>query len=108
MPAFAAASGASIHYELHGPRSPGVLAAQNRTPLLCFVPGLANYHTMWEMQIAHFATFGTVLVMDLPGAGRSTSSRVSMASMAEDLVELLVSLQWTCCHLVGERPTVPP
>ena len=74
-----------------------------RQPALLFVHGFPLCRGAWEKQVAAFAPDHRVLAPDLRGLGESEASEspVSMARFADDLAELLHTLNTGPVTLVG-------
>ena len=66
-------------------------AAGAAQPVIIFVHGAHNDHSVWAFQSRHFAEHGyTVLALDLPGHGRSAGPALTtVEQMAEWLIALM-------------------
>ncbi|RZS58319.1 alpha/beta fold hydrolase [Sphaerotilus mobilis] len=72
-------------------------------PVVVFVHGALNDHSVWTLPARWFAHHGwRVLAVDLPGHGRSTGpAQASVADLAETLLALLARLGVNRAALVG-------
>ncbi|TPX50452.1 hypothetical protein SeMB42_g02242 [Synchytrium endobioticum] len=86
-----------IYYELWGRDD-----APNK---VCFIMGLNNSGRSWEEQAKFIASLPDwqCVIFDNRGVGSSDapSGRYTTSEMAMDTLELLISLEWTRCHVVG-------
>ena len=80
-------------YEIHG----------TKEPTLIFVPGWTCDATAWDDQIIYFKDKYRVVVLDLPGFGRSGSDRNnwSMERYGADVAELATELKLENVLLIG-------
>jgi len=74
-----------------------------RVPVLVFIHGGAQDHSVWALQSRYFAHHGyAVLAIDLPGHGRSAGAALaSIAGMADWMVALLDAADVARASLVG-------
>lgn len=82
------------HYQLYGEAS---------KPTIVLVHGVGLDHTMWQNQVRSLALNYQVLTYDLEGHGLSShaTSKTSLASLAQQLLQLIDHLQLAKVNLVG-------
>ena len=88
-------NGVSLYYERHG---------ESGEPLV-FVHGYTGDITDWRLQIAAFSSDYRILVMDLPGHGRSEApadrGAYTVGAMTADIEALVEEAGFQRYHLVG-------
>ncbi len=89
-------NGIEIAYQVDGDGKP-------TRPWLVFSHSLACDHTMWEPQVAEFATDYNVLRFDTRGHGASSApaGEYTLEQLADDVKGLLDALRIGRCHFVG-------
>ena len=88
-----ASDGVEIHFDRQG----------NNSPALVFVHGWANDRTIWDAQVAYFASNYEVISIDLPGFGESGNNRhyFSIAGFGQDVATVIEELGLSKVVLVG-------
>ena len=87
--------GASLHYEFH--------SRESAAPPLVLVHGFLEDLHMWEELLPHWTAFGSVLTIDLPGHGATSSFGYehSMAFMADAVHAIAMHLNLPPFLLLG-------
>jgi 3-oxoadipate enol-lactonase len=84
-----------LYYEVRGP------ADTERAPIV-LLHGLGSSSADWDSQIPAFAASFRVVMIDLPGHGRSRGRRpLTIAAMAREVEHLLDHLRLPPSHVVG-------
>jgi pimeloyl-[acyl-carrier protein] methyl ester esterase len=80
------------HYEMEGP---------DGAPPLLFIHGWGVDSRIWRQQVKHFVQYYRVVVIDLPGHGKSSWKKISLAEIADDIIVLLDKLGIKETSVVG-------
>ncbi len=90
---FVHVNGIHLHYEEQGP---------SRGPAVILLHGLGSSADDWALQVPAFAEGHRVITLDMRAHGQSESNgQFSIATMADDVGELLARLDAAPAHVVG-------
>ena len=90
MPYLTGSSNLKWHYEIEG-----------EGKLLLFLHGWGVDSRIWRQQVKHFSQFYKVVAIDLPGHGKSSWQKISLAEMAGDIVGLMEQLGFKEFGIIG-------
>ena len=94
-----------MYYEIHGAQShTSANDTQGCAPTVLLSSGLGGSANFWQPQLGALSKHFRVIVYDQQGTGRSPAALpkdYSIAHMAQDVRELLQSLNVTSCHFIG-------
>jgi len=82
MPYLKTPSGLNWHYQVEG-----------KGPVLLFLHGFGVSSRIWKQQFKYFSDHHRVILVDLPGHGRSDWQNTSLQTMASDISFLLLELE---------------